>query len=260
MLLYLKYGDQPGRSKDFPKIEEIRADGEFVELGIGEYHYWWPASCDYRGLAWVHQEVFVPSTHNPYAYEYAGAAIRSGDWVLDAGACEGFFTRYALQRGANVVAIEPVEELVEALGRTFAPEVQAGAVRIVPGALGEVSGEARLEVRTSAVWESTATKLSEGGRPVRVHCLDDLLTQVSVPALDFIKMDVEGAELSAIRGATNMLREHKPRLAIAVYHGLDTARQVEEVVRNARPDYRIRCRGIYAWEGCLPRPAMLYAW
>lgn len=264
MLLYLKYGEQPSRGKDFPKISEVSRDGAYAELEIGGYRYWWPASCDHRSLAWIRQEVFAPATRNPYAYEFGGAFIRPGDWVLDGGTCEGFFTRYALQRGANVLAVEPVDLLLQALGRTFEPEVRAGAVRVLPGALGEISGEARVEIRTTNLWESTisaaGTVLSQNGQRCRTYCIDDLLAQRTVPVLDFIKMDVEGAEVSAIRGARQTLQEHKPRLAIAVYHDLDNARQVADFVRSVRPDYHIRCRGIYAWEGCAPRPVMVFAW
>jgi len=40
----------------------------------------------------------------------------------------------------------------------------------------------------------------------------------NLPIVDFIKMDIEGAELPALRGSVRTIREHQPDLAIAVYH------------------------------------------
>jgi hypothetical protein len=36
--------------------------------------------------------------------------------------------------------------------------------------------------------------------------------------IDFIKLDIEGAELQALKGAEQTLRRHRPRLVIALYH------------------------------------------
>ena len=38
--------------------------------------------------------------------------------------------------------------------------------------------------------------------------------------VDFIKMDIEGAEPKALIGAERTIREHRPQLAISVYHDL----------------------------------------
>ena len=48
--------------------------------------------------------------------------------------------------------------------------------------------------------------------------IDDLVTRHKVPRLDFIKMDVEGSELSALLGAESSIRRWRPKLAISLYH------------------------------------------
>jgi hypothetical protein len=42
-----------------------------------------------------------------------------------------------------------------------------------------------------------------------------------MPRVDFIKMDIEGSELAALKGASGALREWKPRLAISLYHRVE---------------------------------------
>ena len=202
----------------------------------------------------MHQEVFEPASHNSHAYEFAGAIINPGDFVIDAGACEGFFTRYALQRNARVLALEPVFRLTEALGHTFEAEIVNGQVEVFCAALGARSEQARLYTEQNHLYES---RIGGTGPEIQVRALDEISGEKRI---DFIKMDIEGSEMDAVLGASQTIARQKPRLAIAVYHGLENAHQVCYFLREIRPDYQIIHRGIYAWDGCEPRPLMVYAW
>jgi len=53
---------------------------------------------------------------------------------------------------------------------------------------------------------------------VNVKRLDTAAKEYQVQRLDFIKIDVEGAELLLLKGAEKTLREFRPNLAIAAYH------------------------------------------
>jgi hypothetical protein len=69
--------------------------------------------------------------------------------------------------------------------------------------------------------EGPGTRVSEtssGGLAVCTRAIDDLVKERNIPRVDFIKMDVEGAELRALRGAEGTIRKHRPKLAISVYH------------------------------------------
>mgnify|MGYP000258701313 CR=1 FL=1 len=60
------------------------------------------------------------------------------------------------------------------------------------------------------------SRLSEqGSAQVQTAALDHVLPNFSP---SFISMDIEGAEPEALKGAENMIREHRPDLAICVYH------------------------------------------
>ncbi len=56
---------------------------------------------------------------------------------------------------------------------------------------------------------------------VDVVSLDDELSALKIRKLDFIKMDIEGAELEAIKGAKEILKNNRVNLAIASYHIID---------------------------------------
>ncbi|MBQ7477986.1 MAG: FkbM family methyltransferase [Selenomonadaceae bacterium] len=77
--------------------------------------------------------------------------------------------------------------------------------------------------------------------------LDDALAGEDVT---FIKMDIEGSETAALRGARELLRLQKPQLAICVYHRTSDFWEVPLLVREANPGYNLYLRHHYnrnAW-------------
>ena len=48
--------------------------------------------------------------------------------------------------------------------------------------------------------------------------IDDLVRERGVTKVDFIKMDIEGAEYDVLAGARDVLQRYRPRLAISLYH------------------------------------------
>lgn len=86
---------------------------------------------------------------------------------------------------------------------------------------------------------SSFSKISdEGDTVIAVDRLDNL----NFDAVDFIKMDVEGAEHAAIEGATETIRRLKPNLAIAIYHEPSDYRSIAERVLAIHDDYRLYVR------------------
>jgi hypothetical protein len=55
--------------------------------------------------------------------------------------------------------------------------------------------------------------------------------------VDFIKMDIEGAEIEAIRGAIRTLKENNVHLAIASYHWCWGGRRTADVLKKMFPEY-----------------------
>ena len=237
-----------------PKIEVIGRDESLLELKLGQVRFFWPVEFDTSDLPWLYNEVFDPAHKNAHAYEYGQVEIAPGDWVIDGGAGEGFFTAYALRRGASVLAIEPVGSLCRALARTFQLDILRGRVEILQACLGVRNGTAMLD-QSPRVCSSRVAQ--DGTEPVRAYSIDTIVSEGLLPKIGFIKMDVEGAEVDALHGSVTTLARFKPRLAIAVYHELHNAKLARQVVLAARSDYAVTFRGMYAWDGCVPRPYML---
>jgi FkbM family methyltransferase len=57
--------------------------------------------------------------------------------------------------------------------------------------------------------------------------------------VDFIKMDIEGAEMEALRGAAGVIKEFKPRLAISGYHKPQDLWEIPRFLKELNPGYQI---------------------
>jgi len=61
-------------------------------------------------------------------------------------------------------------------------------------------------------------------------------------AVTFIKMDIEGAEPNALRGATHLIQTHKPKLAICTYHDFKHLWEIPLYIKSLVPGYSIYLR------------------
>jgi len=69
----------------------------------------------------------------------------------------------------------------------------------------------------------------------------------------FIKMDIEGAELEALKGAKKTILRDKPRLAIAIYHTNEDMFSIAEYIHEICPEYKlyVKHHWINSWETVL---------
>ncbi|MBZ5581727.1 MAG: FkbM family methyltransferase [Acidobacteriia bacterium] len=169
---------------------------------------------------------------------------RSGDVVLDCGANVGVYTREALDRGAKlVVAIEPAPENVEVLRRNFAPEMAAGRVIVYPKGVWDKDDVLKLQVdpRNSARDSFVADLSGPGVHSIDIPLttIDKLVAELNLPRVDFIKMDIEGAERKAVAGASHTIAQYHPRMALCLYHEPGDPLDVPATVARAYNGYQL---------------------
>lgn len=78
-----------------------------------------------------------------------------------------------------------------------------------------------------------------GIQQIQVVKLDDILGGEKVT---FIKMDIEGAEYSALKGAQKIIKEQHPRLAISIYHEPSHIVDIPKFLLECREDYKFYLR------------------
>jgi FkbM family methyltransferase len=91
-------------------------------------------------------------------------------------------------------------------------------------------------------FEGIVSEVSTGSKEetsVKVKAIDNL---ENLKKVTFIKMDIEGAEMEALKGAKNTILRDKPRLAISIYHSDDDMIRIAEWIHATVPEYKLYCR------------------
>lgn len=139
--------------------------------------------------------------------------------VLDVGAHVGFYSMLAaviVGPQGRVIAFEPLPDNLRFLHEHLRIN-NLETVEVIEAAVSDATGEATFAKGIG----SFDGRLADNGKlKVQTVTLDDLLESGRIPRPDFIKMDVEGGELAALRGARSLLRACQPTIFLAT-HGRD---------------------------------------
>jgi FkbM family methyltransferase len=100
-------------------------------------------------------------------------------------------------------------------------------------------GECATTIRFAATGTVASASEIGGGYEIRCLKLDDLLSEENV---SFIKMDIEGAEPQALRGARELIRWKQPALAICLYHVMEHLWEIPLLIHELNPNYRLFLR------------------
>ena len=180
---------------------------------------WWRIQDD-RGF-----DVFRAEYAQPLPFTISG-----DDVVVDLGANVGTFSRLALNAGARVTAIEPVIEVFEALmGNCSDALCLCMAASDTDGETISMEYDPTDSGRASSV-------LPINGVPMRTMTttVDRLMDGKRVTVL---KMDVEGCEEKALRGATDTIRAWRPKMLVSIEHLPDDKERLSAVIDDICPGY-----------------------
>ncbi len=218
----------------------------------------WAATVDVRrqGLRWqldlrdnLQAVLYYAGRYEPAVRRFLLDELRCGDVVLDVGANIGIHAFTAAKRlqelgGGRVIAFEPAADSVAKL--------DAGAARndvpleVVPAALGERPELAtlRADSRYDEADAGVRSLYGDGDvvQEVSVVRLDDWAREHELDRLDVVKLDIEGAEIAALSGASRTLKRLQPRALL---------------VEDKRPESRARLHAVLDELGYLPTGEVL---
>lgn len=78
---------------------------------------------------------------------------------------------------------------------------------------------------------------SEQNFTVDAISIDEYVSENNIEKVDFIKMDIEGAEMKALKGAEQTLIKHRPQLAISIYHSNNDMQDIPIYLHNILKNY-----------------------
>jgi FkbM family methyltransferase len=185
-------------------------DGAVIDLSRPGYHTLLPSGARLFYPSMVESE----DTIRPYL---DFARLKPGDQVLDLGAYAGdstlFFARAVGPEGC-VLAVEPDPASFAALDRNVR-ELGLANVAVEASAILDRDGSVPFQARGSigsGISEASDHTGSETLIPTLT--LDTLLARHRMARVDFIKMDIEGAEERVLRGNADLLRRLRPRMIV----------------------------------------------
>jgi FkbM family methyltransferase len=162
-----------------------------------------------------------------YSYQKGARIIhvQPGDVVIDAGLCWGETRLYfADQSGpqGKVYGFEFVQDNLEILRENLRLNTHlANRIEVIPKALLNKSGETvSFCPRGPSTWLE-GKKKRKNSLQVSTLSIDDFVSEKGIARVDYIKMDIEGSELKALKGAEKTIRAFRPRVAISLYHRED---------------------------------------
>lgn len=183
-----------------------------------------------------------PRIVGKYNYDSADMKSGQGDSIVDAGAFDGdtvsLFLEHAGATG-KVYAVEGfppnfarlVERVNSGVWGARVIAIQAALAQVsgnVLGFAGVANGDARAHVFGAS---------ARGGNDVRSVTLDELFPDNQNP-IGLLKLDIEGSEAAALRGAIRLLNRDAPRLIVAAYHRPCDLWEIPQLLRR-----ELGCRG-----------------
>lgn len=160
---------------------------------------------------------------SPHLYLEGDFDVAQNDVVIDVGAAEGIFTLSIIEKAKRVYLIEADDEWIEALGYTFKRYHEK--IEIINAFIADYEG-------------------------YNTHKLDNLICE----EVNFIKMDIEGCEYSAMNGAKKLIREsNRIRCAVCVYHNDNDEVLLEEFGKNMGMKTEFSKGFMFYWVGIQQR-------
>lgn len=250
VLLYQEFFELLGGAPEFwltrhefyrGRVSEILAGFDLFEDEISRQIY---HDCFVHRLSLDQEVLAQPDQANHYwpsDLPEASTPLR----LVDGGAFTGDSLALFVGRGVGIEAVaafEPDPENYRKLcSYVESSRGRLGEVAVIPCGLGEAT-----EMRSFHSGGGAGSAIGTTGETkIQLVALDDILPTF---APTFIKLDIEGAEPLALRGAAKIIQRFHPRLAVCVYHAPEHLWMIPQLIHEMEPGYRLALR-YHQWNG-----------
>ena len=164
--------------------------------------------------------------------------LKSGDQIIDVGAGDGFITSYfskIVSKKGRVLALEPD------------PSAKSGYIppntTILPACLSYSTGSATLSLS-----DFGGSHLGDSGVTVPTFSLSDLIHKFGYSKVNFIKLDVEGAEVELVNDLLDLV-SRKPLLVVVIasYHKVKGQESWHLLERHAKKYPAVLAKTLYPY-------------
>ena len=175
----------------YKKIKVFQSDSGMKYVIHNTHQLYFPENMSDICIKKMYQSLITEQdVDSPHVYEYLDFRIKKGDVLFDIGAAEGIFTLDHIEEIEHAYLFESDRNWIKALEATFHP--WRDKITIIPKYVSN---------------ENTDMSIS----------LDKFVHDINCH-IDFIKMDIEGAELMALEGCRKTLSDSNVRISVCTYH------------------------------------------
>lgn len=181
-----------------------------------------------------------------YAYKIGKKTVVSathGDTVLDVGGCwadTALYFAHKVGDTGKVFSFEFIPDNIKLFKiNTSFNDVLSKRIRLIEQPISSKSGD-------TIYFKDNGPGSKVGFKPFEEQTgsctsisIDDFVSNNAIQQVDFIKMDIEGAETLALQGAIKTIKKFRPKLAIAIYHSFDDFINIPNWILNLDLDYEI---------------------
>lgn len=184
--------------------------------------------------------IFIDFDLEQYRYKNE-VFVQEGDYVIDGGAYAGdtavYFADLAKENG-KVFSFEFMKENLELYNRNIGlnPKLK-DRIELIKRPLGANSLNKFYAVESGPGSYLTTNKPEGFSEEYTTISIDDFVKENSIEKIDFIKLDIEGAELETLRGAMETIKKHKPNIAVCLYHKLNDLWEIPKFLKEILPEY-----------------------
>ncbi|GEM_PF-6591310 len=173
---------------------------------------------------------------------------KPGDVILNCGVGRGWEIPYFLCRMKGEGAIHNIDPNMQFASTPYGDFIESFPDVVVnhPIIAGDQDGELSFAMTDGGMIVSDATRDTNAADDERTtytcRKIDTLMEQGLADRLDYLKMDVEGGELSILRGAIGAIKKYRPKLAVAIYHEPHHFWEYPAYLLDELEDYRFYVR------------------
>ena len=169
-------------------------------------------------------------------YFLEGFYPNEGDIVIDGGSFDGGTSAAFAKCGAQVYAFEMDAENY----KNCLPRAEKFGFTIENMGLSDKESEENYNHDAN---NPAGSKKTGGGMNIAKFIdLDTYAQRKDIPRVDYIKLDIEGAELDMLHGAAETIKKFKPKMAVSAYHKPEDMWTLATYIKTLRPDYEFKFR------------------
>ncbi|MDR2728092.1 MAG: FkbM family methyltransferase [Chitinispirillales bacterium] len=181
---------------------------------------------------------FPFSAYEKRAYFIDEVTLDKDEVFIDCGAFTGDTVGQFLKlckHYKRIVAFEPDSDCFSALTKKHGGNPK---ITLINGGVYDSDSEISFDQLGGGDSRITSEKSGSESLRIKVKAIDNL----NLEKVTFIKMDVEGAEMPALKGAAKTILADKPKLAICIYHSNEDMVRIAEYINSLVPQYKLYVR------------------